>query len=190
MSFVSTTILAFSMSADAFAASISSGVSIRRPKLRRAVNIGLVFAAAETISPLIGWLAGVAAHGFIEAYDHWVSFVILALVGGKMAVDGLIGARDGDRPDRKPGQLVLTAIGTSMDGMAVGVTLAFLDVSIAITALAIGLATFLMATAGVMTGRFIGESGGRITEIVGGLFLVLIGTHILLSHLGLIAPVF
>lgn len=187
MSFISTTVMAFSMSADAFAASVGKGTTMRRPSLRHAMNIGFVFAAVETVTPIIGWLLGLAASSYIAAFDHWVAFIILGLVGGKMLVEGLQRQEAEEEGDRRPhslGMLILTAIGTSIDAMAVGVTLALLDVSIWLSAIAIGMATFMMATIGIMTGHYIGARGGRIAEILGGLCLIMIGAKILFDHLG------
>lgn len=186
MSIISTTIMAFSMSADAFAAAVSKGVSMPKPQLRKAMNIASVFAAVETITPIIGWLAGMAANSFVADYDHWVAFIILAIVGGKMFLEGLTRHEDAPKKDHTLSALILTAIGTSIDAMAVGATLAFMDASIWISALAIGAATFLMATMGIMTGHYIGTKGGKIAEILGGLGLIAIGTKILLEHLGVL----
>lgn len=187
MSIVSNTILAFSMSADAFAASVSKGVSLKKPKLTDALRIGLIFGAVETITPLIGWLIGIAASRYIEAIDHWVAFIILVFIGGKMIGEGLQKERAEKRESHKLHVLMLTAIGTSIDAMAVGVTLALLDANILLMAGMIGCATFIMATIGIMTGHYIGTKAGRIAEVSGGLCLIAIGTHILLTHLGIFA---
>ena len=191
MSVISTTVMAFSMSADAFAASISKGVSMaHKPRLRDAVQVGAVFGIIETITPIIGWVVGLAASSFITSVDHWIAFTILALIGCKMLVESVHKeAEVADAPqstDNKWFMMIATAIGTSIDAMAVGVTLAFLDVNIWITALAIGFVTFLMATVGVMTGHYIGQKGGSIAEALGGAGLVFIGTAILFDHLGVI----
>lgn len=186
MSLLSNTILAFSMSADAFAASISKGVALRKPKLFDAMKIGLVFGVVEAITPIIGWLVGVAASGYIEAIDHWIAFFILIAIGGKMIGEGLGSEHKERRESHKLHILVLTAIGTSIDAMAVGVTLALIDVNIWLMAAMIGAATFIMVTIGIMTGHYIGQRAGKIAEILGGLCLMLIGTHILLTHLGMI----
>lgn len=183
MSILSTTILAFSMSADAFAASVGKGVLIKKPKISHAARIGAIFGIVEAITPVLGWLAGVAASSFITTVDHWVAFAILAVIGTKMFIESFDNKSDEATKDQKIGTLILTAIGTSIDAMAVGATLAFLDISIWISALAIGSATFLMATIGIMTGHYIGTKGGKIAEAIGGLGLLVIGTAILYDHL-------
>jgi manganese efflux pump family protein len=189
MSPLSILILAFSMSADACAAAIGRGAQ-RRPSLPVALRAGLVFGAVETVTPILGWALGLAAAGFVGAVDHWIAFVLLAFVGGKMAVDALgrrAMADEGEAADRPGGgmlALVLTAIGTSIDAAAVGVTLAFLGANILLVALAIGVATFGMATLGMLLGRAVGARFGRVVEMAGGVGLILIGTRILLDHTG------
>ena len=190
MSVLSTTALAFSMSADAFAVALGKGASIQKPRFRDAFRTGLVFGAVEATTPIIGWLAGVAASRYIAAFDHWVAFIILGIVGGKLLYEAAFPDNENDEtpaPRRHGlGLLILTAIGTSIDALAVGVTLAFLPVNIWLTAACIGAATTLMATLGIMLGHAIGSKFGRWAEALGGLTLIAIGSHILLSHLGIL----
>lgn len=184
MSIVSNTIIAFSMSADAFAASIGKGVVLQKPKLSYAMRIGLVFGGVETLTPIIGWLLGIMASGFIASVDHWVAFAILSIIGGKMIYEGLHNEETERKESHKLSILILTAIGTSIDAMAVGATFALLNVNIWIMAAMIGAATFMMATIGIMTGHYIGTKAGKIAEVLGGLCLIAIGTKILIEHLG------
>lgn len=191
MSFISTTFLALSMSADAFAASVASGVKIQKPRWRDAMRIGGIFGAVETATPLVGWLIGLAASGFIDKIDHWIAFLILGGIGIKMLHEGFENDHTEDASARPAGmklhRTILIAIGTSIDALAVGVTLAFLHVNIWISAAAIGAATFCMATVGIMTSHHIGLRAGKYAEIAGGVVLIVIGTHILLEHLGYIS---
>jgi putative Mn2+ efflux pump MntP len=180
---LTTVVLAFSMSADAFAAALGKGAALDRPRLSEALRVGLVFGTIEAITPLMGWAAGLAASGYITAIDHWIAFTLLAALGAKMIWES---AR---RPEarRKPNRhslrvLMATAFATSVDAMAVGVTLAFVDADIIVIVLAIGCATFLMATVGILIGRLIGEKFGRIAEAIGGLGLIVIGSKILIEH--------
>ncbi|AVX05909.1 putative manganese efflux pump MntP [Maritalea myrionectae] len=183
---LSNSLIAFSMSADAFAASLSKGAAIGRPRLVEALRIGLIFGVVEMITPIIGWSLGNLAHAMITSIDHWVAFGLLGLIGAKMIYEALH-EKPAPQPDyHRVGVLLLTAIGTSIDAMAVGATLAFLEVNIVYMALLIGGATFVMATIGTMTGQIVGAKAGRIAEIIGGLILILIGTHILIDHLGVI----
>lgn len=181
---VSNIVLAFSMSTDAFAAALSKGAVLRRPKITEAMRIGFVFGSIETITPIIGWMIGVVASSFIQSIDHWVAFFILAIIGGKMMFEGLQKEHQEKRESHKLHILILTAIGTSIDAMAVGVTLALIETNIWVISAMIGLATFFMATVGIMTGHYIGTKAGKITEILGGLCLITIGSKILLEHLG------
>ncbi len=180
---ISNTIIAFSMSADAFAASVSKGVALNKPKLTYAMRIGLIFGGVETITPLIGWLLGRLASGFVASVDHWIAFTILAVIGGKMIVEGFSNEREERKEAHTLSILILTAIGTSIDAMAVGASLALLQVNILMMAAMIGFATFLMSTIGVMTGNYIGERAGKRAEILGGLCLIAIGANILFEHL-------
>lgn len=187
MSVISNTIIAFSMSADAFAAAISKGVALKKPKISYAMRIGLVFGGVETLTPIIGWLLGIMASSLIASVDHWVAFCLLSLIGGKMIYEGFHNEEAERKESHKLSILILTAIGTSIDAMAVGATLALLNVNIWIMAGMIGAATFLMATIGIMTGHYIGTKVGKIAEILGGLCLIAIGVKILLEHTGVIA---
>jgi manganese efflux pump family protein len=187
MSLISNTALAFSMSADAFAASVAKGVKLKRPKLSGALRIGAIFGFVETLTPLIGWAIGIMASRYIEAIDHWVAFAILGGIGGNMVYESLKAAgEDEARESHRLGVLILTAISTSIDSMAVGVTLALVKVDIFVMAAMIGGATFLMATIGIMTGHYLGTRVGKLAELGAGLCLIAIGSKILLEHLGYI----
>lgn len=185
MSIISNTVLAFSMSADAFAAAIGKGVVLRKPKITYALRIGMIFGVVETLAPIIGWLVGLAASRFIESIDHWVAFTILSAIGGKMIFESFQQEQKERKESHKISILILTAIGTSIDAMAVGVTLALIDANIWIMAAMIGMATFIMATIGIMMGHYIGTKAGKIAEALGGLCLIAIGTKILFEHLGI-----
>ncbi len=175
-------LLALSMSTDAFAAATAKGAQLDRPHLREALRAGLIFGSIEAATPVIGWALGKAASGFIAAYSHWAAFAILTAIGGKMIWDALRREPEAEKPkSHSLAVLALTAIGTSMDALAVGVTLALIGANIAVNALAIGAATFVMVTIGMMTGRLLGERFGRYAESAGGLVLILIGLAILLK---------
>lgn len=185
MNLSATILLAFGMSMDAFAASIGKGATLHKPKFSEAVRTGLIFGAIETLTPLVGWGLGMLASQFIFEWNHWIAFILLVFLGGRMIVEGFRG--DSDEACEAPHRhgfwlLVTTAFATSLDAMAVGVGLAFLQVSIVTTALAIGCATFIMSTLGMMVGRFIGPLLGKRAEILGGIVLIGIGSEILWSH--------
>ncbi|HBW7885440.1 TPA: manganese efflux pump MntP [Klebsiella pneumoniae subsp. pneumoniae] len=185
MNLSATILLAFGMSMDAFAASIGKGATLHKPKFSEAVRTGLIFGAIETLTPLVGWGLGMLASQFILEWNHWIAFILLVFLGGRMIVEGFRG--DSDEACEAPHRhgfwlLVTTAFATSLDAMAVGVGLAFLQVSIVTTALAIGCATFIMSTLGMMVGRFIGPLLDKRAEILGGIVLIGIGSEILWSH--------
>lgn len=186
MSPVSIAVLAVGMSVDALLASLGRGAAAPRPRFAEAVRTGAVFGVVETITPLLGWGAGLAASQYVAAVDHWIAFTLLAFVGGRMILHSLKPPAERAAAPRGHSLSVLlaTAIGTSIDAMAVGVSLAFLDVNIVVVACAIGFATFLMSTGGMMAGSLIGAAFGRWAERLGGLALIGLGTSILLSHLG------
>ena len=185
MNLSATLLLAFGMSMDAFAASIGKGATLHKPKFSEAVRTGLIFGAIETLTPLVGWGLGMLASQFVLEWNHWIAFILLVFLGGRMIIEGFRGESDeACEAPRRHGfwLLVTTAFATSLDAMAVGVGLAFLQVSIVTTALAIGCATFIMSTLGMMVGRFIGPLLGKRAEILGGIVLIGIGSEILWSH--------
>lgn len=182
---LSIAVLALSMSADACAAAIGRGAA-QRPSLPVALRTGLVFGTVEAITPLIGWSLGLAASSFVTEIDHWIAFVLLAVVGAKMAIEGF--SRDANEPSAPASTgrvaLLATAVGTSIDAAAVGVTLAILNANILVIALAIGCATFMLATAGLLIGRAMGARFGAVVEVTGGVALILLGAKILAEHTG------
>ncbi|MFD1332374.1 manganese efflux pump MntP family protein [Methylopila musalis] len=186
MSSYAIVLLAIGMSIDALIASLGRGAAMGRPSLAEAARTGVVFGVVEAITPLIGWAAGVAASQYVQAFDHWIAFGLLGAVGGRMFAEALRRA-DGAEPDARParslGVLLATAIGTSLDAMAVGVSLAFLEVNILVIALAIGATTMVMSTGGMLASRVIGERFGRYAEMAGGLMLIGLGVSILVEHL-------
>lgn len=179
-------VLSLSMSTDAFAAAVGRGAS-HRPSWRSAVKAGAVFGAIEAITPLIGWGLGLLAAGFVDQIDHWIAFVLLSAVGGKMIWEASRKTHADIAPVRAgPWALIATAVGTSIDAAAVGVGLALLGANIWIIALSVGLTTFALTTVGMMIGRSIGARFGKVAELVGGLALIALGTTILFEHLGIL----
>ncbi|WP_411852642.1 manganese efflux pump MntP [Stenotrophomonas sp. LGBM10] len=187
MSPLSILLIGFAMSTDAFAAAIGKGAAMRKPRFPDAVRAGLIFGVIEAITPVIGWLLGRAALQYVEAFDHWIAFGLLGALGVHMIINGIRPDSDDaeDDPDKHHGfwRLALTGFATSIDAMAVGIGLAFLDVNIGVMALVIGLCTFSMVTAGIMLGRVLGNMVGKRAEIIGGLILIIIGATILYEHL-------
>lgn len=180
---ISIGVLAVSMSVDAFIASLGKGASNPRPNFSAAIKTGAIFGCVETLTPLIGWLAGMAASQYVEAVDHWIAFALLGAVGAHMVLQAWNRQESSEPENSGVGRTIATAIGTSIDAMAVGVSLAFLEVNIILIALCIGAVTMLMSSAGMLTGRFLGQQFGRVAEAVGGFLLVGLGTLILFEHL-------
>lgn len=185
MSPISIGVLAVSMSVDAFIASLGKGAAVKTPNLRHALRTGVIFGLVETVTPLIGWTMGMAASQYVQAVDHWIAFALLAAVGVHMLLQALSAKQDAKDTAVSTSlwTTVVTAIGTSIDAMAVGVSLAFLDVNILIIALTIGCATMIMSSTGMIAGRFLGHRFGRIAEAFGGIALCGLGSLILFEHL-------
>lgn len=178
--------LAVSMSADAFAASLSKGAKLTKPRFRHAVAIGLVFGIIEAMTPVLGWVAGKASQQYIEAWDHWVAFALLSVIGLHMMHEGLKKEEKVAHRKQTFWLLVLTATATSLDAMAVGASLAFIDVNIITTSLAIGLATTVMASIGTLLGHKLGKYVGHWAELIGGVVLIGFGVMVVLEHTGLV----
>ncbi len=187
MSLITLILLAFSMSMDAFAAAISKGAAAKHATAKDILYTAMIFGIVETITPLIGWAAGRAAQSLIADYDHWVAFILLLILGIRMIRESFADDDDADANESSAQPIVLlliTGIATSIDSMIVGVGLAFLDVNIGWTALAIGTATTIMAAIGMSLGKILGKAVGKRAELFGGLVLIGIGTSILVEHLG------
>lgn len=183
----SVVLLGLAMSTDAFAAALGKGAGILRPRWPEALRIGLIFGVVEGITPIIGWLLGSAASRHIGAWDHWIAFGMLGVLGLHMIYKA---ATDQDAAEeaianRMGGLLsiALTGLATSIDAMAVGVGLAFVDVNILFVAVVVGLCTFTMVTLGIMAGQALGTLIGKRAEMAGGVILILVGATILYEHL-------
>ena len=180
-----TAVLAFSLSTDAFAASVAKGAKFQSLTVTRALCIAGCFGLLEALSPLVGYLLGLQFAGLIEDYDHWVAFLVLGALGVRMVWNAFH-----DDPDEVVvaafptwGAVAATALGTSVDATAVGVTLALFSDNIPLTLAAIGLVTFGMCFMGLRLGGLIGARTGKRAELVGGIGLFLIGLNILVTHL-------
>jgi putative Mn2+ efflux pump MntP len=183
---LSIALLALAMSTDAFAAAVGKGTALHQPRWREALRTGAIFGVIEALTPLAGWALGLAAASYVQAWDHWIAFVLLAGLGARMVFAGFVATEEAaqEKPHRHGFWLLaLTGFATSIDAMVVGVGLAFLNVDILPVAAAIGLTTFVMVTIGVMVGRVLGAVAGKRAEVLGGLVLIGIGATILVEHL-------
>ncbi|MCM2972191.1 manganese efflux pump MntP [Larsenimonas suaedae] len=180
--------LALAMSTDAFAASLAKGAdSAERVSWWRALRIGALFGTIEGLTPLLGWALGSMASVYVAQWDHWIAFVLLVGLGGKMVVDTQrrqVPCEDCScKLSKRWWTLPLLALATSLDALIVGVSLSFAGVNIGYAALAIGLTTAVMVTFGVVLGGMAGRFIGKKAELFGGLMLIAIGTSILYQHL-------
>ena len=180
--------LGLSLSVDAFAAAIGKGADGNSPRWRDALRVGIIFGFFEAITPAIGWAVGLVLSAWIAEVDHWVAFTLLGAVGLHMLWQASKAAEEADgedRPNRPHGLLSLaaTAIATSIDAAAVGVSLAFLNINIVTACLVIGGITTVVATIGVLIGKHVGAYLGRYAEVAGGITLIVIGSFILYTHL-------
>lgn len=188
MSVTELILIAVGLSMDAFAVAICQGLASRRFKVKSALAIAFAFGLFQALMPMLGWALGTQFADYITAYDHWVAFVLLAIIGGKMIYDALIEKQEDAPQEEKLSlrKLLLLAIATSIDALAVGVSFAFLKVNIAFSTALIGVITFTLSFAGVWIGNKFGAKYKSKAELAGGVILVLIGVKILLEHLQII----
>lgn len=192
MSLLELFLIGVGLSMDAFAVAVCRGLAMTRMNWRHAGIIALFFGGFQALMPLIGWALGSAFAGSIQSVDHWIAFFLLALIGVNMLREAFCGADECDEKHCSCGsrldyrQLLLLAIATSVDALAVGVTFAFLNVSIVPAVSVIGVTTFCLSAAGVAVGNFFGSRYQKQAEITGGVILILLGFKILLEHLGLL----
>ncbi len=178
-------ILAAGLSMDAFAVSICKGLSVRTLKPKHAVTAGLYFGGFQAGMPLIGYLLGKQFESLITSVDHWVAFVLLGIIGANMIRESF-GEPDELNDSFSPKAMLPLAVATSIDALAVGVTFACLSVDIVPAILLIGATTFVFSAAGIKIGNVFGIKFKSKAEFLGGAVLVLMGTKILLEHLGIL----
>lgn len=184
MSWINLVVVAVGVSADAFAVSVAQGVQLRSRILRQAVLLALTFGAFQAAMPLIGWFVGSRVAVHIQAVDHWIACALLVGVGLKMGWEALRGddAGDDDAPGLSPHRLLLLALATSIDALAVGLSLALLEVDIWLAVVLIGATTAVLSFVAVLLGHRVGLRFRRPAELVGAVVLIAIGVRILLDH--------
>ncbi len=169
---------------DAFAVSVTSGVTIKHLKIHHALKIAFFFGLFQAIMPVIGWLAGLSLRMFIENIDHWIAFVLLSFIGSKMIYESRKIGKDKNVEDPlNIFVLLVLSIATSIDALAVGITFAALNITIAEPVIIIGVITFILCLAGVYIGDRIGHLFESKMELAGGTILIFIGVKILAEHL-------
>jgi putative Mn2+ efflux pump MntP len=185
MSFLDIILLAIGVSMDAFAVSIAKGLALHRPQPRHYGLVALWFGGFQALMPIVGYFLGVHFAPIVENCDHWIAFALLALIGGKMIYDTINGGDDEDTTgiDFRFRTMLILAIATSIDALAIGVSLAFLKVDIWSATASIGVTTALFSAFGLYLGNIFGNRYKHGAELLGGIVLVLIGAKILIEHL-------
>lgn len=184
MDLITIVFIAVGLAMDSFSVSITSGITIKRLRITNALKIAIFFGLFQAVMPIIGWLVGLSVIEFISGVDHWVAFGLLSLIGCKMIYESIKKA-----PHRKEVNplnvyvLLMLSVATSIDALAVGVSFAFLRITIAIPIIIIGTVTFLLSLFGVHAGNKFGHLFEKKTAIIGGLILIAIGIKILVEHL-------
>lgn len=177
--------LGVGLAMDAFSVSVSSGMLLGSVKPRNIIKIALFFGLFQFIMPVIGYAAGSTFAGIIESVDHWVAFALLALIGGNMIREAVRGDNEKQEVQNPLAfkTLLLLAIATSIDALAVGVTFATISSPVILSSAVIGIVTFIISGAGVIIGSRCGDIFGNKAQIAGGIILIIIGSKILIEHL-------
>ena len=181
-------LIAVGLSMDAFAVAVCKGLSMQRIDRRDALLLGVFFGGFQALMPLLGYLLGSGFAGYIERWDHWIAFVLLAFIGGNMIRESFEGEEEdcGCYEPLRYRELFTLAVATSIDALAVGVSFAFLSVTILPAVTLIGCTTFALTLVGVWVGNLFGARYKSRAELTGGVILILIGLKILLEHLGVL----
>jgi putative Mn2+ efflux pump MntP len=180
-------LLSVGLAMDAFAVSVCKGLALQKIRFKHMLICGAWFGGFQALMPLLGWLLGSRFSRYIEKFDHWIAFILLALIGANMIREAVSGKEEDVDSSLKFGEMFLMAVATSIDALAVGVSFAFLNVSIVPAVTCIGVITFVISAIGVKIGSIFGARYKARAEIAGGVILIIIGLRILLQHLGILA---
>lgn len=189
--FIELFLLGIGLAMDAFAVSVCKGLGMRKLNKKQTLIIGLYFGGFQALMPLVGWLLGSQFQKYITRIDHWIAFILLGFIGGKMMIEAIREWNEEetvdviDAPLDHKNMLVLS-VATSIDALAVGITFAFLDTPIIEAITIIGITTMVISIIGVVIGNFFGSKYKSKAEFIGGLILFLLGLKILLEHLGIL----
>ena len=186
MSLIELFLLAAGLSMDAFAVSVCKGLSMQKMRAKHALVIGLYFGGFQALMPWIGYMLGIRFQGAIKAYDHWIAFILLGIIGFNMVKESMDNENESCDASIDVKTMLLLAIATSIDALAVGVTFAFLQVSILPAVCFIGATTFILSCIGIRIGHVFGLKYKSRAELFGGAVLILMGIKILLEHLGVL----
>lgn len=177
-------LIAVGLSMDAFAVSVCKGLAMPKCTFKKAAIVGLWFGGFQALMPAIGYILGAQFQEAIASIDHWIAFILLALIGGNMIHEALDNDEEEADASLDVKTMFLLAVATSIDALAIGITFAFLKVNIIPAVCFIGIVTFIISFAGVKIGNVFGARYKNKAEIVGGIILILLGLKILLEHLG------
>ena len=206
MNIITIVLTAFALAMDAFAVSVTKGMTLKNLTKGIAIKIALFFGVFQAVMPLIGWMLGISFQGYIKAIDHWIALILLSILGGKMIfefydnrkeeaiekedaeseVSTTLEDEEKNKNELSNKELTTLAIATSIDALAVGISFAFLNVNIVSSSLIIGLITFTVCFIGVIAGKKIGGVFKDYAELIGGIILILIGINIFNEHTGFI----
>lgn len=186
MSFVELILISIGLAMDAFAVSICKGISLKSMNWKKAGIIGLYFGGFQALMPLIGYLLGTGFESIVTSIDYIIAFVLLVFLGVNMIKEAYSDEEEKKDDDVEFKTMIVLAIATSIDALAVGVTFAFLKVNILIAISLIGIITFIMSIFGTKIGNKFGDKYEKKAMIMGGIILILLGTKILLEHMGII----
>lgn len=182
-------LLSIGLGMDAFAVSVCKGISMKKMDWKKACIVGLYFGGFQALMPVIGYFLGTSFQSIITNIDHWVAFVLLGIIGGKMIQEAF--QKDNDEEeyssDVSVKTMLILSVATSIDALAVGITFAFLNVNLLLAITFIGLITFLLSVVGTKIGNRFGDKYKGKAEFIGGIILILIGFKILFEHLGIIS---
>jgi putative Mn2+ efflux pump MntP len=182
-------LVAVGLAMDAFAVSVTYGLSFSKRHHGRALKVAVAFGSFQAGMPVLGWLVGLGFRGWIEAVDHWIALILLGFIGGKMIRDAWKMSPTDDQPALSHGTwtLLVLAVATSIDALAVGLALSVLHVSITMPVIVIGIVTFVLSWGGIVLGyeftAMLRTRGRRAIQLVGGLILIGIGVRIVYDHL-------
>lgn len=185
MNLLSIALIGISLAMDAFAVSVTNGMAMKKVKVKEALRIAICFGIFQGIMPFLGWLIGTSFKDYITTIDHWIAFILLGVLGGKMIYESLKGDEEDEVKELTLKVLILLAIATSIDALAVGITFAFLQVAVLEACILIACITFFICFAGVFLGNLCGGLFKNKAEIFGGAILIIIGFKILAEHMQL-----
>ena len=184
MSIIEIALIGVGLAMDAFAVSICKGLAMRRMNYKKAIIIAAFFGVFQALMPALGYVLGTTFANKIAAIDHWIAFMLLALIGANMIKEALSSDDDECQDDSlRLGDLIMLSIATSIDALAVGITFAFFNVSLLLSVSMIGIITFIICVIGVKVGNVFGEKYKSKAELAGGLILIVMGAKILIDHL-------